>query len=87
MRRGCLDLWVGAGRQLSEMLSPMVLRRSPRVAAACAENAACATRAAAGGFSTYAYNTPEIYNTSREELSDKWDNLGFSIRNMNGHVK
>jgi hypothetical protein len=42
---------------------------------------------AAGGFSTYAFNTPEIYNTSRKELEGEWGNLGFSIRNMNGHVK
>lgn len=70
--------------QLSKTLPTMLLlRRSPRMAAACAARSTCA----AAGFSTYAFNTPEIFNTSRKELEKQWDNLGFSIRNMNGHVK
>ena len=34
-----------------------------------------------------AYNTPVFKKTKREELAEKWDNLGFSIRPMNGHVR
>eukprot|EP00928_Gymnodinium_smaydae_P042753 TRINITY_DN28755_c0_g1_i2.p1 TRINITY_DN28755_c0_g1~~TRINITY_DN28755_c0_g1_i2.p1 ORF type:complete len:663 (+),score=106.88 TRINITY_DN28755_c0_g1_i2:33-1991(+) len=35
----------------------------------------------------YSYNTPAFRKTRREDLADKWDNLGFSIRTMNGHVR
>jgi len=35
----------------------------------------------------YAYNTPAFHKTTRTELADKWSSLGFSIRNMNGHVR
>jgi len=38
-------------------------------------------------WSQYAYNTPVFKKTKREELAEKWDNLGFSIRPMNGHVR
>ena len=34
-----------------------------------------------------AYSTPLFRKTRREELAEKWDNLGFSIRPMNGHVR
>jgi len=37
--------------------------------------------------SQYAYNTPIFKKTRREDLADKWDNLGFSIRTTNGHVR
>lgn len=35
----------------------------------------------------YSYRTPPFYKTTREDLESKWDNLGFSIRPMNGHVR
>jgi len=35
----------------------------------------------------YAYNTPAFNKTRRSDLAEKWDNLGFSIRAMNGHVR
>ncbi|CAJ1349095.1 unnamed protein product, partial [Effrenium voratum] len=38
-------------------------------------------------WSQYAYSTPIFKKTRREELAEKWDNLGFSIRTMNGHVR
>lgn len=39
------------------------------------------------GLSTYAYHSPRQYPITRHDLDGKWDSLGFSIRNMNGHVK
>lgn len=42
---------------------------------------------AAGSVSQYAYNTPIFTKTKREDLSKKWDDLGFSIRPTNGHVR
>lgn len=35
----------------------------------------------------YAYNTPAFKKASRAELQEKWGNLGFSIRTLNGHVR
>lgn len=35
----------------------------------------------------YSYNTPAFKKTTRAKLAKKWDNLGFSIRSMNGHVR
>lgn len=35
----------------------------------------------------YAYNSPAFFKTRREDLAAKWDNLGFTIRPMNGHVR
>ncbi|CAE7882639.1 ilvE [Symbiodinium microadriaticum] len=34
-----------------------------------------------------AYNTPVFRKTKRNDLAEKWDNLGFSIRPLNGHVR
>mmetsp|Transcript_133122 Transcript_133122/g.265606 ORF Transcript_133122/g.265606 Transcript_133122/m.265606 type:complete len:423 (-) Transcript_133122:90-1358(-) len=34
----------------------------------------------------YSYLTPGIRKTQVADLKDKWDNLGFQIRPMNGHV-
>lgn len=33
------------------------------------------------------YRAPPFYKTTRQDLEDKWDNLGFAIRPMNGHVR
>jgi branched-chain amino acid aminotransferase len=35
----------------------------------------------------YTYKTPAFYKTRREDLADKWGELGFNIRPMNGHVR
>lgn len=35
----------------------------------------------------YTYKTPPFHKTQREDLADKWGNLGFAIRPMNGHVR
>jgi len=35
----------------------------------------------------YSYLTPGIRKTTVEDLADKWDNLGFTIRPVNGHIK
>jgi len=46
-----------------------------------------APRAFSSDVSQYSYNTPVFRKTKRQDLADKWDNLGFSIRPMNGHVR
>jgi len=46
-----------------------------------------APRAFSSDVSQYSYNTPVFRKTKRQDLEDKWDNLGFSIRPMNGHVR
>jgi len=38
-------------------------------------------------WSQYAYSTPVFRKTKRNDLAEKWDNLGFSIRPLNGHVR
>lgn len=35
----------------------------------------------------YAYNSPAVHKTKPEDLAGHWDKLGFSIRNVNGHVR
>ncbi len=37
--------------------------------------------------STYAYHSPSVYGAAREDLEDQWGSLGFSVRNVSGHVK
>lgn len=46
-----------------------------------------ASGAAASATDLYAYHTPPVPRIRREHLESQWDNLGFSIRNMNGHVR
>jgi branched-chain amino acid aminotransferase len=38
-------------------------------------------------YERYAYRTPALHKVRREDLESQWDSLGFSIRNMNGHVR
>lgn len=33
------------------------------------------------------YSTPAFHRARRDELAKQWDDLGFAIRNMNGHVR
>lgn len=35
----------------------------------------------------FSYHTPPFYKTRVEDLADKWGDLGFAIRPMNGHVR
>eukprot|EP01048_Picozoa_sp_COSAG05_P013665 COSAG05_NODE_1475_length_4782_cov_16.988682_5_plen_152_part_00 len=35
----------------------------------------------------YVYAAPPVYKETPRELESKWGNLGFSIRNINGHVR
>lgn len=46
-----------------------------------------APRAFSSNVYQYSYNTPVFKKTTRQDLEDKWDNLGFAIRPMNGHVR
>ena len=57
----------------------MLLRCRPRII--------CAQQQAVARLSTYAYHSPSVYSITREDLEEQWDSLGFSIRNMSGHVR
>ena len=35
----------------------------------------------------FSYHTPPFYKTRVEDIADKWGDLGFAIRPMNGHVR
>jgi len=67
-------------------LRPHALRVVKHVSAAAFGKASSASIGRKAS-EVYAYNTPAFYKTKREDLSGKWDNLGFSIRPMNGHVR
>lgn len=58
---------------------PSTIRLAPRLGSRCI--------ASKPEQDTYSYLTPPFYKTRREDLSDKWDKLGFAIRPMNGHVR
>eukprot|EP00929_Paragymnodinium_shiwhaense_P008992 TRINITY_DN112_c0_g1_i1.p1 TRINITY_DN112_c0_g1~~TRINITY_DN112_c0_g1_i1.p1 ORF type:complete len:666 (+),score=192.00 TRINITY_DN112_c0_g1_i1:35-2032(+) len=89
-------LYLDAERRQGEAMPAMLSRHLPRAAARLAVRrqqavTAVATRAFASSQGAepvvYAYNTPAFYKTTPEDLTDKWDNLGFAIRTMNGHVR
>jgi len=46
-----------------------------------------ASSSSAGGDVSYNYFLKNFERTKREDLAQKWDELGFSIRPMNGHVR
>lgn len=43
--------------------------------------------AASSDEEVYSYLTPGIRKTTVADLADKWDNLGFQIRPVNGHIR
>jgi len=74
---------------LSKRLAPSatvvrnVLRKQPLLAAVRHESRSFASQ----DMTQYAYNTPGFHKFKREDLADKWGELGFSIRPLNGHVR
>eukprot|EP00933_Yihiella_yeosuensis_P035288 TRINITY_DN28810_c0_g1_i1.p1 TRINITY_DN28810_c0_g1~~TRINITY_DN28810_c0_g1_i1.p1 ORF type:complete len:644 (+),score=142.22 TRINITY_DN28810_c0_g1_i1:67-1998(+) len=46
-----------------------------------------AVRTSASAPEVYQYSTPPLLKTKRKDLAEKWGNLGFNIRPMNGHVR
>lgn len=41
----------------------------------------------AARLSTYAYHSPSVHSVTRKDLEQQWGSLGFSVRNVSGHVK
>jgi branched-chain amino acid aminotransferase len=72
------------------MLSKMAVRTARSLVAPAGRLAVAAARCQASTprqQDVYSYHTPPFYKTRREDLAENWDNLGFAIRPMNGHVR